>query len=1020
MLSLRIFAFLLVMNSLVPVDSFGATPAFQWVQQVGPSSETSGGSRATALAVDGLGNCFVTGRFKTSADFNGTNLISYGGSDVFVAKYESTGALLWVRQGRGGDDDEGRGIAVDGTGNCYVVGDFGFGSGRPVDWGTTNLASSGKSDAFIAKYDDRGALQWVRAIGGADFERGNGIAADHQGNCWVVGSSGNGGVFINQYTSSGSLQWQQRGNSAYASGTSIAVDNVGNCYATGRFSDAITFGNVILTNSGLMDIFTAKYSVDGALQWAIQAGGERYNEPRGVATDQAGNCYLTGYFSSQARFGSLTAVSAGTYDAFLAKYSPSGASLWVQSIGGPSSEYGTAVATDANGYSYLTGLFDRSLMLGTNQFIASQQSLFVAQYDSSGTVQWAMQGGETNYSESGAIAVDQSLAVFLAGSFSASFTLGGHPLGPARAGGDMFLAKLARNQVPPTVIIPPESRTSRLGESFTLRSLASGNQPLHYQWQFNGTNILGAANSELKIIGAGLDRAGDYRVILTNPIGATTSSVAVVTIKPFPPAPDFTWVQEAWGPGNEGSYRFWCRQLVLDAAGTCYVAGSIWYPHRGLAFFGSNKQIEIQAFEDAFLACYNRNGALQWVRQVTERSFDFYGCNGVAVDADGNSYLIGTVIYNGPPGSSRSQSFFARYDRYGNQQWLKFSQQLSRNVSFDRIAATPTGQLFLLVTEDGSPYLERADSAGNATRLMPVWASDLAADGTTGVVLGGTFSGSRTLGPTNLVSHGNTDGFVAKCNTNGVLEWVEQIGGTNSDRGTSVRRVTVDGAGNVFALGWFQGAARFGSITLNSLGRTDVFLAKYDKLGTCLWVRQIQGNFDLFVSDDSFLNTVCTDKEGNAYVASRFSQTAWFDEVPLMSAAGTDAFMVSYDSGGNLRWLQQASGPFGVDAAGIGVDGNGGAYVAGTFVAPANFGTKVATNGSHGLFLAKLPSNPPFAPPLKITRSENTIVISWNAASAVLEKAAAVTGPWTTVDGASSPLAVPATTAPRFYRLRQP
>jgi hypothetical protein len=76
----------------------------------------------------------VAGYFDDTATFGGTNLTSRGGSDIFVAKYDSAGTLAWVKQEGGANNDYGDGIAVNGTGNIYVTGDF---SGDATFGGTT-------------------------------------------------------------------------------------------------------------------------------------------------------------------------------------------------------------------------------------------------------------------------------------------------------------------------------------------------------------------------------------------------------------------------------------------------------------------------------------------------------------------------------------------------------------------------------------------------------------------------------------------------------------------------------------------------------------------------------------------------------------------------------------------------------------------------------------------------------------------------------------------------------------------
>jgi Ca2+-binding RTX toxin-like protein len=123
-----------------------------WARQAGGTSF----DRGRGIAVDNSGNSYVTGVFSGTATFgpgeaNETTLTS-AGSDVFVAKYDSTGALVWAKQAGGTSEDSGQGIAVDGSGNSYVTGQFdGTATFGPGEANETTLTSDGSSDVFVAK-----------------------------------------------------------------------------------------------------------------------------------------------------------------------------------------------------------------------------------------------------------------------------------------------------------------------------------------------------------------------------------------------------------------------------------------------------------------------------------------------------------------------------------------------------------------------------------------------------------------------------------------------------------------------------------------------------------------------------------------------------------------------------------------------------------------------------------------------------------------------------------------------------
>ena len=173
------------------VAQYNSSGALQWAKRAGGI----GSDRGLSIAVNGLGNIFLTGLFNGSATFglgeaNQTTLTSGGGNDIFLAQYDSSGALQWARRAGGSGTDQGVGIAADGLGNVYVTGFFFgsaiFGQGQASQ---TTLTSAGDRDMFVAKYDFIGTLLWAKRSGGTGADRGFAIATDGVGKhlCdWLV------------------------------------------------------------------------------------------------------------------------------------------------------------------------------------------------------------------------------------------------------------------------------------------------------------------------------------------------------------------------------------------------------------------------------------------------------------------------------------------------------------------------------------------------------------------------------------------------------------------------------------------------------------------------------------------------------------------------------------------------------------------------------------------------------------------------------------------------------------------
>jgi hypothetical protein len=295
-----------------------------WLRRYnGPGNGDDG---ASAIAVDGSGNVYVTG-------------FSYGSGpygDYATIKYYPNGDTAWVRRynGPGNYVDGGFAIAVDGSGNVYVTG-FSVGSGTSYDYATIKYYPNGDT-AWVRRYNGPGNMQ--------DYAYA--IAVDGSGNVYVTGQSEGSETGYDyatiKYYANGDTAWVRRYNGPdnlddYAS--AIAVDDSSNVYVTGESP-----------GSGTGDDFaTIKYYPDGDTAWL-----RRYNGPgnssdgaRAIAVDGSGNVYVTGQSE-----GSETG-----YDYATIKYYADGDTAWVERYNGPGSYYdeASAIAVDGSGNVYVTG-----------------------------------------------------------------------------------------------------------------------------------------------------------------------------------------------------------------------------------------------------------------------------------------------------------------------------------------------------------------------------------------------------------------------------------------------------------------------------------------------------------------------------------------------------------------------------------------------------------------------------------------------------------------------------------------
>ena len=460
---------LLFWGTILFLNLMAQTPTdYKWAVKAGGTGTEEG----KAIATDKAGNVYVTGYFKNTATFGSlTSVVSLGGHDAFVAKYDSSGNALWVNTLGGTDADEGYGIAADTLGNIYVAGTF----GGTVTVGAGTLTSTGSFDVFVLKYNTSGTLLWARSAGGASADNAYGIATNKTGEIFITGkfntsttfgsttltSTGQDDIFIAKYDNSGNVLWAKKAGSTSGDlAKSISIDDSGNLYITGNFSGTATFlgsTNVSLTSSGQWDAYIAKYDPAGNVLWAKKGGGSNHDHGLSVAVDLSGNSYITCYTqSTSVNFGGKTFTSSGQWDIFVAKYNTSGSISWLKKLGGNQYDYAYGIAADKAGQIILTGGFANTVAFGSVSLTSTNtdiEDMFAAKMDSTGTVLWAMKAGAAGnqYVWGNAVTTDNIGDIYLTGSYEGTAAFGSTSLassgGDESYGEDIFIAKINQNNI---------------------------------------------------------------------------------------------------------------------------------------------------------------------------------------------------------------------------------------------------------------------------------------------------------------------------------------------------------------------------------------------------------------------------------------------------------------------------------------------------------------------------------------------------------------------------------------------
>jgi len=265
-------------------------------------------------------------------------------------------------------------------------------------------------------------------------------------------------------------------------------------------------------------------------------------------------------------------------------------------------------------------------------------------------------------------------------------------------------------------------------------------------------------------------------------------------------------------------------------------------------------------------------------------------------------------------------------------------------------------------------FISKLDAAGNLLWAKSMggadddWGLSIAVDGSGNVYTTGYFRGTADFDPGagtyNLTSVGESDIFISKFDASGNFLWAKSIGGTYFDHGKSI---AVDGSGNVYTTGSFQGTADFdpgaGTYSLTSAGVYDFFILKLDAAGNFLWAKNIGG------TSDDHCNSIAVDGSGNVYTTGSFRGTVDFDPGAgtsnLTSAGNSDIFVSKLDAAGNFGWAKNMGGTNFDEGNSIAVDGSGNVYTTGYFRGTADFDPGVGTNnltseGYFDIFISKL------------------------------------------------------------------
>ncbi len=450
-------------------------------------------------------------------------------------------------------------------------------------------------------------------------------------------------------------------------------------------------------------------------------------------------------------------------------------------------------------------------------------------------------------------------------------------------------------------------------------------------------------------------------------------------------------------PSAEAQEYVWAKQLpgarhvALDNDGNVYTVGSF----RDTADFdpgAGTVELTSAGERDIAISKLDSSGNYVWAVRIGGTEQDVG--RGVDVDDVGNvyvtGYFTGTVDVDPGPGTLNLVSggsvdvVAVKLDPSGQLVWAR---QLSGtgfigpyDITLDDSGNVYTAGLFyetadfdpgmgtVNLTSTGSydAFVWKLDPSGNY-----VWAAQaggasfdlsyrVSVDSDGSVYAAGFFRETVDfdpgIGTVNLTSGGLADPYIWKLSSAGDLLWARQMSGLLDG---AVGGLELDGDGNAYATGWFDGTADFdpgpGTSDLTADG-TDIFVTKLDSAGNLVWARQLGGP-----DNDRGLG-VALDTAGSVYTVGRFRGTADFDPGPgtflLDSAGETDIFVSRLDAAGDFLMGLQMGGPLSDGAGDVALDSSGSIHTVGGFSDIADFdpgpGFALQDEALGGAFVSKL------------------------------------------------------------------
>ncbi len=530
---------------------FANSQGWMWAKQF----TGAGQNQPVGIAYDATGCSYTYGNFTSTVNQDALTLTCSGPQDIYFAKYDKNGQVLWLKQFGGLGSETAISMIFSKDGNYIYL--LGYTNSLTCSFDGNGLSNTGLNDIFLTKYDLNGNLQWVKDIAyGADQQYMGNLNIDADNNIILTGhfltsvtfyggtttlTSLNSGIrqsFISKLDQNGNLIWAKmlQGDNSSTTIRSVSVDN------SGYYFSGISVGNILFdvgTISAIgWDGFLYKTDLNGNGQWVRKMTGSGNEIIWRHKGDLIGNQYLTGHYNSPSisidstgtvvSNGNYTNLGSATNDVFLIKYNSNGVLQWARSIGTTGDDLSYSIDIN-NDKSIITGSFAGTMSFDSFSLTSYGNSdVFLIECNSFGQFQTAKKiGGKLNdFGKASAYSSTGRNFVTTGEFYSDTLIIGTNQFVNASALRDAYVTKFGCFDSINAQIIPASACYDGLGVPLADGSVSLtpsfGNEPYTYNWSTGTTT-----NSISGLV------PGSYSVTVTGTNGCSLTKVTNVLRKPF-------------------------------------------------------------------------------------------------------------------------------------------------------------------------------------------------------------------------------------------------------------------------------------------------------------------------------------------------------------------------------------------------------------------------------------------------------------------------------------------------------